>query len=269
MRKTVLFLAAGVLAGAMAAAPVFAASAPGTTLDMVATAYGPTAQDNYPYGATDYFGQPLTQGDIAVDPSVIPLKTCLYVTGYSSPYLPAGGYIGEADDEGDAIQGDRVDLYYNGTESQINQFGIQNVQVTILGKPTNPSASGTAACAGYANAVASGTFAGSQGNQGTSGTPAGQGAFSSSTGSTASGGPSSTASSGNQGSLSGSTAGQTANGTDASDSASSTTATGATSTGNGGANGASGQRHFRHHRWVRWMRWMRWHHAAAWRYDRS
>lgn len=156
----------------MASAPAFAATNQGTTLSMVATAYGPTAQDNYPYGATDYFGQPLTAGDIAVDPSVIPLKTCLYVTGYSSQYLPSGGEIGEADDEGGAIQGDRVDLYYSGTESQINQFGIQDVKVTILGKPTDPSASGTAACAGYENTVGQGA---GQTSQATGGSQSAQG----------------------------------------------------------------------------------------------
>src|SRR5579875_1365363 len=85
------------------------AHAAGTTLTMEATAYGPSAADNYPYGPTDYFGQPLVAGDIAVDPSVIPLRTCLYVTGYQDPNLPAGGFIGEADDEGGAIKGLHVD----------------------------------------------------------------------------------------------------------------------------------------------------------------
>ncbi|MBX5466549.1 MAG: 3D domain-containing protein [Firmicutes bacterium] len=142
-------------------APTFAASAPqgGRTLTMVATAYGPSAQDNYPYGATDYFGQPLRAGDVAVDPRVIPLGTCLYITGYHSPNLPAGGFIGEADDEGDAIRGNRVDLFMNTSESQVNAFGIQTVRVTILGKPTNPNASGTAACAGYAGTTGSGLAA--------------------------------------------------------------------------------------------------------------
>lgn len=167
MRKTALCLASALLIGGMASAPALAAIVPGTTLSMVATAYGPTAQDNYPYGAVDYFGQPLTQGDIAVDPSVIPLKTCVYVTGYASRYLPSGGEIGEADDEGGAIQGHRVDLYYKGTESQINRFGIQRVQVTILGKPTNPSASGTAACAGYEKTIRAGGAKGSGSQRGT------------------------------------------------------------------------------------------------------
>lgn len=139
--------------GLLAATPAFAAapsSLSGHTLTMVATAYGPSAQDNYPYGPTDYFGKPLVAGDVAVDPSVIPLHTCVYVTGYHSPNLPAGGFIGEADDEGNAIQGNRVDLFMNASPAQVSAFGIQRVKVTILGKPTNPLASGTAACAGYA-----------------------------------------------------------------------------------------------------------------------
>jgi 3D (Asp-Asp-Asp) domain-containing protein len=106
---------------------------PDRTVTMVATAYGPSLQDNYPYGATDYFGQPLRVGDVAVDPSVIPLGTRLFITGYNSPYLPPGGLYAVADDEGDAIRGDRIDIFINGTESQVNSFGIQDVRVTILG----------------------------------------------------------------------------------------------------------------------------------------
>jgi len=149
-------LAAGALVlgtGLLATTPAWAAS---RTMTMEATAYGPSAQDNYPYGATDYFGQPLTAGDVAVDPSVIPLKTCLYITGYNSPNLPSGGFIGEADDEGNAIVGYHVDLFMNAPESQVNAFGIQTVKVTILGPLTNPQASGTAACAGYASSIQGG-----------------------------------------------------------------------------------------------------------------
>jgi 3D (Asp-Asp-Asp) domain-containing protein len=135
--------------------PAFAAGGgQGQTLTVEATAYGPSAQDNYPYGATDYFGQPLTTGDVAVDPSVIPLRTCLYITGYHSPNLPPGGFIGEADDEGGAINGYHVDLFMNAPESQVNAFGIQSVKVTILGKAPTTSLSGTAACSAYASEIA-------------------------------------------------------------------------------------------------------------------
>ncbi|MGC8487147.1 MAG: NlpC/P60 family protein [Clostridia bacterium] len=141
-------------AGLFVSGPVFAAGSTGQTLSVEATAYAPTAQDNYPYGPVDLYGRPLTAGDIAVDPTVFPLKSCLYVTGYQSPYLPAGGFIGEADDEGGAIQGKHIDIFINASESQVNSFGIQTVQVTLLGPATNPSAAGTAACAGYGNGTA-------------------------------------------------------------------------------------------------------------------
>lgn len=77
----------------------------------IATSYGPSLADNYPYGPTDAFGQPLQNGMIAVDPSVIPLHTVLYVTGYHDNYLPSGGFLGQAMDTGGAIKGDRVDLF--------------------------------------------------------------------------------------------------------------------------------------------------------------
>jgi len=150
-------------AAVLTAAPAFAAATaikapaggaagvPAVTRQLVmkATAYGPSAQDNYPYGATDYFGKPLTAGDVAVDPSVIPLGTCLYVHGYQSANLPSGGYLAQADDEGGAIQGAHVDLFMNASSAAVSAFGVQQVQVQVLGPPTNPSASGTAACSGY------------------------------------------------------------------------------------------------------------------------
>lgn len=144
-------VATGVLLGAglSLSGPAFAAPIAGQTLTVKATAYGPTLRENFPYGPVDRYGRPLTAGDVAVDPRVVPLKSCLYITGYHTPYLPAGGYIGEADDQGGAIKGRHVDLYIPGTQSQINRFGIQKVQVTVLGPATNPSAAGTAACAGY------------------------------------------------------------------------------------------------------------------------
>ena len=104
----------------------------GKTLTLVATAYGPSLQDNYPYGPVDYYGQPLKFGDVAVDPRVIPLGTHLYVTGYHSPYLPAGGFCAVARDTGGAIKGDRIDLFMNQGPSQVASFGIQRVEVTIL-----------------------------------------------------------------------------------------------------------------------------------------
>lgn len=146
-------LAAGAAAALLLSAPAFAAGAgPAPTIDAVATAYGPSAYDNYPYGATDYFGRPLTTGDVAVDPRVIPLSTCIRVSGYRSSALPPGGFVGQADDEGGAIHGRRVDVYLDAPAATVGAFGVQRVRVTLLGPPTNPSASGTAACVGYLGA---------------------------------------------------------------------------------------------------------------------
>ena len=151
-RLPMVAAAAALMLGLAAGAPALAATPPppgGITLHVEATAYGPSAQDNYPYGATDFFGQPLVVGDVAVDPSVIPLRSCLYITGYSSSNLPSGGYYAEADDEGNAIQGYHVDLFMNAPEAQVNNFGIQRVTVHVLGPSHDPAASGAAACKAY------------------------------------------------------------------------------------------------------------------------
>ena len=106
------------------------------TIDLTATAYGPSAQDNYPYGATDYFGNALVAGDVAVDPRVIPLGTWLWVEGYSfSPYLPSVGFLAHAVDTGGAIKGNRIDLFVNAPDSIVSNFGIQGVTAFVLNKP--------------------------------------------------------------------------------------------------------------------------------------
>ena len=102
-------------------------------IHLVATGYGATAQDNYPYGATDAFGKPLRPGDVAVDPRVIALNTKMYVTGYHTSRLPQGGELAVARDTGGAIKGARIDMYINSTnESLINSFGIQSVTAYLL-----------------------------------------------------------------------------------------------------------------------------------------
>lgn len=101
---------------------------------MIATAYGPSLQDNYPYGPTDAFGQPLKAGMIAVDPSVIPLKSTVYVSGYHDSYLPSGGFLGHAMDTGGAIQGMRIDVFMNDNAHIVSNFGVQPVTVYVLGK---------------------------------------------------------------------------------------------------------------------------------------
>lgn len=95
--------------------------------------YGRSRADNYPYGPVDAFGQPLQRGMVAVDPRVIPLKSWLWVSGYSSPSLPPGGFLAHAMDTGGAIQGKRIDIFIPGTPRQVAAFGVQHVQLKLLG----------------------------------------------------------------------------------------------------------------------------------------
>lgn len=99
---------------------------------MRATAYGPSLRDNYPYGPVDAFGQPLKPGMVAVDPSVIPLRSLVYVTGYTDPNLPAGGFLGQAMDTGGAIKGNRIDIFMNADAQTVSNFGIEPVTVYVL-----------------------------------------------------------------------------------------------------------------------------------------
>lgn len=62
---------------------------------------------------------------IAVDPSIIPLGSLLYVNGY--------GYAIAAD-TGGAIQGNIIDLYLNSYEECMN-WGRQNVSVYLIAYP--------------------------------------------------------------------------------------------------------------------------------------
>lgn len=97
---------------------------PNPVLDMVATAYGTEC------GKYDYMGNPVKLGTIAVDPSVIPLGTKLYIEGYNFSGLPEGGFYGVASDIGGAIKGNRIDIYI--PSGNLKAFGMQKVKVTIV-----------------------------------------------------------------------------------------------------------------------------------------
>lgn len=102
-------------------------------LEMVATAYDLSyaSTGKYPgdpeYGitASGTYAQP---GTVAVDPSVIPLGTKLYVA--STDGSPDYGYA-TALDTGGAINGYRVDLFMEDGTDAMN-FGIRKVKVYIL-----------------------------------------------------------------------------------------------------------------------------------------
>lgn|SRR5699024_2267483 len=95
----------------------------GETVDVTATAY--TAECDGCSGVTTT-GVDLNENPdakvIAVDPSVIPLGSEVYVEGY--------GYATAAD-TGGAIQGNKIDLHVPSKE-EANNFGVQNVKVTIV-----------------------------------------------------------------------------------------------------------------------------------------
>lgn len=91
-------------------------------LDITATAYGPGVADNGHWGDNDYYGNPLKIGDVAVDPNVIPMGTKLYIPGY--------GY-GIANDQGGAIKGNRIDLFFPNRQDALD-YGIKQVKVYIL-----------------------------------------------------------------------------------------------------------------------------------------
>lgn len=102
-------------------------------MDMVATAYdlsyastGKNPGDPY-YGITAS-GTEAQPGTVAVDPSVIPLGTKLYIASIDGS--PDYGYA-TALDTGSAIKGYRVDLFMENNQDAMN-FGIRQVKVYIL-----------------------------------------------------------------------------------------------------------------------------------------
>lgn len=91
--------------------------------DMLATAYGagePWLDD------ITFLGLRVREGIIAVDPTVIPLGSHLYVEGYG---------FGVAADTGRLIKGHKVDLYYEHDAKFVYHFGIQPRRVFLLDTP--------------------------------------------------------------------------------------------------------------------------------------
>lgn len=84
-------------------------------LEVKATAYTHT-------GSRTSSGTNPKVGTIAVDPSVIPMGTKLYVEGY--------GY-GRAEDVGGAIKGNRIDIFLN-TERECRNWGRRSVKVYVV-----------------------------------------------------------------------------------------------------------------------------------------
>ena len=81
--------------------------------------------------ATAYAGHTITAtgttpkwGTIAVDPSVIPYGTRVYIPKFDMVFT--------AEDCGGAIKGNKIDIFMN-SEAECNSFGRQNLEIQILG----------------------------------------------------------------------------------------------------------------------------------------
>ena len=83
----------------------------------------------YSGGGLTASGTSARVGAIAVDPSVIPLGSKLYITSADGTSWVYGYAV--AEDTGGAIKGNRIDLYYN-SEAQCNSFGRRTAKVYIL-----------------------------------------------------------------------------------------------------------------------------------------
>lgn len=92
-------------------------------LEVLATAYTPGPESTWPFtdGLTAT-GVVARRGVVAVDPTVIPLGSHLYVPGYG---------LGVAADVGVAIQGNRIDLLFEDLDDAL-RWGRQWVKVYIL-----------------------------------------------------------------------------------------------------------------------------------------
>lgn len=95
------------------------------TLVMESTAYSSDPADSLGGGTVTATGQNLLENPmaVAVDPTVIPLGTRLYVEGYGEAI---------ASDTGGAIKGNIIDVHFS-TYDQCIQWGRRQVTVTILG----------------------------------------------------------------------------------------------------------------------------------------
>jgi 3D (Asp-Asp-Asp) domain-containing protein len=102
-----------------------------------ASAYSAAPEENGGYAGLDYFGNPLELGTVAVDPSVIPLGTRLYIEGYNFDGLPEGGMVVEAKDIGGSMKGNRIDIFVPSTRDHLLKFGLQEVKVYKLPQNTD------------------------------------------------------------------------------------------------------------------------------------
>lgn len=95
-------------------------------IEMTATAYAPGPHDNDQWGSKTFMGTQVRPGIIAVDPSIIPLGSQVYIQ-----YPDGHGEYARAEDTGGAIKGNRIDVA-RATVEKAQDFGLQQVKVYVL-----------------------------------------------------------------------------------------------------------------------------------------
>lgn len=96
------------------------------TMQVVATGYNKENEGCNDYTAT---GTLARVGAIAVDPDMIPYGTRMFIVSNDGAYVYG---IATAEDCGGAIQGSRIDLYFD-SNYECFQFGVRDCTVYILG----------------------------------------------------------------------------------------------------------------------------------------
>lgn len=91
-------------------------------INMTSTAYAPGVLDNGHWGNKTYMGGTVRKGVAAVDPTVIPMGSRLWIEGYGEAV---------AEDQGSAIKGNRIDLAFDDRQTALD-YGIQSTKVYIL-----------------------------------------------------------------------------------------------------------------------------------------
>lgn len=94
-------------------------------ITMTATAYSTDPSENAGYSVSA-MGNPLGYGIVAVDPSVVPLGSTVYVTSPDGSWVYG---VASAEDTGGAIKGNRIDLCY---PQNADAFGRRSCVVYIL-----------------------------------------------------------------------------------------------------------------------------------------
>lgn len=97
-------------------------------ITMTATAYSTSPSENGGY-TVSAMGNSLGYGIVAIDPSIVPLGSKVYVEGTDGSWTYG---VASAEDTGGAIKGNRIDLCYEGSVASVNKFGRRSCNVYIL-----------------------------------------------------------------------------------------------------------------------------------------